>query len=175
MTRISVRFTVAMSVTILLGSYAAFAQSPKDVKGWRGAEWGMTVEQVAQALNVTLGKHQGDTNTDYVLEKVPVGAWTAEVHLVFTESAPKGLPQAFRFTRASLTFDMKQTNFEALRNGLIETYGPVMAENRHEDPDNAEASATWTFPSTNIECAYNKRQWSEYLYVYLSQHVGASK
>jgi hypothetical protein len=61
---------IVVGVLLLIWCSGAAAQSPaggqasKDIKGWLGAEWGMTPEQVGAATNLGLGEPAKTNSND---------------------------------------------------------------------------------------------------------------
>jgi len=123
---------------------AAAQQSPQDVKGWRGAEWGMTPEQVAAVLNQPLGEPKrfavppwGDIPY-YKLSDVTVGAWKAAADLRFKDN---------RLIGVVLYFPETVPEFRAVRDELVATYGPPTSES---GPTGRAPEARWTLTHTQI-------------------------
>lgn len=189
----------ALTITLAIGIAAqgTFAQqapttasapanrSAKDVKGWRGAEWGMTPDKVAAALGQKLGEVKTSTRdpaqTYYELEGLAVGEWIADVELGFKQSAPGTEASNRQLVYVILGFKLTdgKPDFTKVRDELKATYGDPTSEEdeRHPQMGNRNQYARWTLPSTQITChraeVVPSDQKSHFMYVRFDQRVKA--
>lgn len=138
-------------VAAVVLSIWATPSEAQEVKGWRGAEWGMTPDQVATALSSPLGERTRSPNKDepdvflFRIQKVPVGDWTATVTVVFRESGAQ-----VKLFRVMLEW-REDKNFLKLRDELKSTYCPPTSETRNASLGRTEAR--WILPLTQIDCS----------------------
>jgi hypothetical protein len=158
----------AMSTgVILLGQ-----QPGPDVKGWHGAEWGMSVEQVREASSLTLSGPRvppipGVTCHDS--RQVEVGEWKPDVSFCFggqgfKETELTGISLAFReHTKSS-------TTYAKLRDELKSKYGAPTSEKQDAMKYGTGGSTTrWLLPSTELECIANVIGNEQFIYVTYSR------
>ena len=155
------------------------SQSAKDVKGWRGAEWGMSPEKVAAALGQELGKTKThkDSISSLQIRGLTIGGWVADVTLVFRPSAPGTEAQLFQvLMQINLTQTKGPNDFRSLRDELKGTYGDPTSETDELDrPLGRVQEARWILPSTQITCKRTEvvpaDRTSHYMVVYYHQRV----
>ena len=118
----------ALTVFLAVPAFAQYQGAPQqDIRGWRGAQWGMSPEQVTQATGLTLGGAEfrdtkdGPSVTCRRGPEVEVGNWTAATRFCFSEVGRKGL------VSASLDFG-DLVDFSDLRDELAAKYGLPLSE-----------------------------------------------
>jgi hypothetical protein len=138
-------------VWTLVGLVASAQTPPQpDIKGWHGAEWGMTVEQATAAANLGPFTQQPrdptfPTTTSYEAGQIAVGAATAKVTLHFETG--KGLDSiGLQFSGAM--------SFEQLRDELKAKYGEPVSTGGGGRVGGLGGviRAKWLLPSTEITC-----------------------
>jgi hypothetical protein len=126
-------------------------QAVPDVKGWLGAEWGMTTAQVNDALKrpLDVAPTTGSTQIEcYNAIDVPVGERKATVRLCFEQNGMKGLISIATTLPSDITY-------QKARDDLKSQYGPPVSETSQTIlPDGSvRAEQTkWLLPSTEIQC-----------------------
>jgi hypothetical protein len=169
------RVLIGAALTVLV-AVTAFAQSPamtpQDIKGWRGAEWGMSPDQVAEATRLTLGApelrepKEGPALTCRRVQEIEVGNWTANARFCFSELGNKGL--------ISIALDFgDRVEFGELRDELAAKYGLPISETTPNVPKGAVdfTRAKWLLPITEITCEYRGARPTPTLLVTYSQRV----
>jgi hypothetical protein len=135
----------AAVIVLALVVPALHAQAPPDIKGWHGAEWGMTVEQVTAAAQLGPLRVKPPTphflGTSYEAGTIAIGRMTATVTFSFRDG--EGL------TNIGLTFGDEP--FAPLRDELKARYGEPTSES-HERGFIAIEEAKWILSSTSITC-----------------------
>lgn len=130
-------------------------QDPKDVTGWHGATWGMTIEQVKAATGMTL-----EPTTDHSGGECKQGTPGATLSKATTPIDVGSLQATARFcvtdkdglVYINLDFGAESGRFGTIRDELAGSYGPPTSE-QHDPPGRAPIamnSARWVFPKTQI-------------------------
>jgi hypothetical protein len=153
-------FQVSIAVLFLTVFLSARQGAPPpDLKGWHGAEWGMTPDQVAKAVGFQLGeplppgvakqqmrapsaeRFAADFTVikEYSVPKVPVG----DSQFFFGESGRSGL------TTVVLDFG-GSVPFTALRDEVKAKYGSPTSDKSDVIGKLTFFYVTWIFPSTEI-------------------------
>jgi hypothetical protein len=143
---------VAAPITGAFRAFSTTTQSAQDVKGWRGAEWGMTVEQARAASRLSIAEPAKVTNADdptlkcYIDADLSIGEWKGEVQLCFGGQGQQGL------VLVSLVLDTP--NYERVRDDLKSKYGVPMSDSTDSlAGGTVEISrAKWLLPSTELTC-----------------------
>jgi hypothetical protein len=136
---------VAAAVALFLVAAPLHAQT-SEVKGWHGAEWGMTPDQVAVALDHPL-----------VETKRPGEYVVGRFELTTTILADVTV----RFDGAGLSLVMlqiKSTDYQAVRDEVKAHYGDPTSEAQQATAGLAATKiATWLLPSTQVQATRFER------------------
>ncbi len=149
------RAVVAALVLVVGASAASQAQAPPDTKGWHGAEWGMTKDQVRAAVGLgplTQDARRPDAPHEdaLVLASTPIGRYPASVRFLF-DGEQKLRAIALDFSTADA--------YEFLHDELVARYGAPIRDESHRDDsprslDYLEmCDSQWLLPSTKIGCS----------------------
>jgi hypothetical protein len=84
----------------------------------------------------------------YVVGKVPVGDWIAELQIIFNETGRTGL------TRIVISFDPDKVTFRALSDEIKAKYGPPTSANKSNSVAVEIEDAKWVFPHTQVYCVF---------------------
>lgn len=137
-----------------VGALAFGQQAPPDTKGWHGAEWGMTKEQVETATGFKLGeaetgRHTVGSGPEEIAVECRPGGPTAigSIHVTtvfcFEDSRPFGL--------VKVGLEAQDTTvFQDLRTELKARYGDPTAEEDQPGSFATWKQAKWLLPSTEI-------------------------
>jgi hypothetical protein len=145
-----------VAALLLLWCFGVAAQSPsgghvsQDIKGWRGAEWGMTPEQVGKVTGLRLGDpvtgENGPPAQCYDVANVPTGDWNAAVRFCFGQDGQQGL------TLIEVRLGA-QASYARIRDDLKNKYGAPVSEIHDVLPSGSILDQTkWLLPSTDMRC-----------------------
>jgi hypothetical protein len=148
------------------------AASPQDTRGWRGAEWGMSPDQVTEVTRLVLGgpdfrdPREGPPVTCRRSQEIEVGNWTATVRFCFSELGNKGL------VSVSLDFG-DRVEIGDLRDELAAKYGLPISETSQPAAKGTVdlARARWLLPYTEIVCQSRSGRSGPALILTYSQRV----
>jgi hypothetical protein len=138
----------------LLFVVALAAQTPGDVKGWHGAEWGMTVEQIRAATGMTLEAttdgsggecKSGTPGATLYRASAPIDVVTLSAVPRFCVTDKDGL------VYINIDLGSNSVSYSRVRDELIGSYGrPTSEELGPSRPPIAVNNARWILPRTEI-------------------------
>lgn len=153
---------LAFALTLTAGVFTGTVQNqvapvaPADIKGWRGAEWAMTPDQVNAATGLSLetvkeidggkcGKDQGDLTVLQSARSIEVGKETAQATFCF---GPKGLKQV------TLDLGPSPAAYPTIRDELISVYGKPVSESSNDFAGRSFTinQSKWLLAHTEIRC-----------------------
>jgi hypothetical protein len=128
-------------------------QTARDVYGWNGTRWGMTLVQVKAAVNYSIEPEPETKNEFRVTQSIKIDEIPVKVGFQFVSD---------KLTIVSLAVDKGENRsvaFDSLKRSLIEKFGKPSDENTkldHPIPGAFLRTVFWSFPSTSITLEWHE-------------------
>ncbi|MCH7518087.1 MAG: hypothetical protein IH964_03575 [Candidatus Dadabacteria bacterium] len=164
--------TAALMVFLISSLSLNAATNPKDVYGWDNVKWGMTGEEVQDALGKEAKKREAKHDkkegmyAGLELKGIKMGSGSFRASFWMDEDSKKLKRIVFVPEGQPAQFEWAET-FITLENYLVEKYGDPDIEETSNDPGTS-AERVWNFPSTEIEMSYLRLEGAELLLLVFS-------
>lgn len=152
---------IRLLIYVTLFTTLAFAtqshSQPKDVNGWKGAKWGMTIQQVKNVFGNEISEDpdakefQGSI-TPLFIDSLAIGNSSYKVQFTF-DAKSKFLKRVLIEPKNSITAIVSMKDLD---ERLTKKYGQPIWKQDENTRSMEKLNRTWVFPSSTIELKYLK-------------------